>query len=343
MKIDHDIPIEPRQSFVVDRLRPEDARGVAHLFFGEYGSGYPVDAYYFPERIVEENSNGNIYSVVARTPRGDIIGHGALYRSSPYHRNLYEIGQYIIHREYRTTFAAYKINEYIAGELMPRVRPDGVFGEAVCNIVATQKSSYLIGMKDMALEIDLMPAQAYEKAKSASGRVTCLILYLPFGDGPREAFIPEVYRRELESIVTGANLERRLTVGAATTPADRKSDIRVRFFGDAGVGRFNVVAAGADFPGLVDQLEGEGGAKGTVVFQYFLNLADPWIGETIERLRERGYSLGGYVPRWFDGDAMLMQKLLAEPDFSGIRLHSTGAKELLSLVRADWERTRRRS
>ena len=130
--------------------------------------------------------------------QGNVIGHGALYRSSPYHPNLYEIGQYIIHRDYRTTFAAYKINEYIARELIQKVRPDGVFGEAVCNLVVTQKSSYLIGMKDVAVEIDLMPAAAYEKAKSAPGRVTCLILYLPFGDGLREAFIPAVYRREIE-------------------------------------------------------------------------------------------------------------------------------------------------
>jgi hypothetical protein len=342
MKIDYDIPIDPGQSFVVDELRPEDARGIAHLFFGEYGPGYPVDAYYFPERIVEENRNGNIHSVVARTPRGDIVGHGALYRSSPYHTDLYEIGQYIIHREYRTTFAAYKINEYIAGELVRKVRPDGVFGEAVCNHVISQKVSYLIGMKDMAVEIDLMPAKAYEKAKNAPGRVTCLILYLPFGDGLREAFIPPAYQREIESIVTGANLERRLTVASAGIPANLKSDVRVRFFGDAGVGRFNVVAAGADFPALVDKLEGEGEKNGIVVFQYFLNLATPWIGEAVENLRKRGYFLGGYVPRWFDGDGMLMQKLLAEPDFADIQLRSKNAKEILSFVRADWERTQRR-
>jgi hypothetical protein len=342
MKIDYDIHIEPGQSFVVDRFRPEDARGIAHLFFREYGPEYPFDTYYFPERIVAENSNGNICSIVARTPCGDVVGHGALYRSSPFHRNLYEIGQYIVHREYRTTFAAYRINEYIAGVLVPTVRPDGVFGEAVCNHVVTQKSSYLIDMKDTALEIDLMPAQAYEKANSAAGRVTCLILYLPFGDGLREVFIPPVYRREIESIVTGADLERRLKAGAAEIPADRKSDVRIRFFGHAGVGRFNVVAAGADFPALVDQLEGEGRKNGVAVFQFFLSLAHPWIGRAVEDLRERGYFLGGYVPRWFDGDGMLMQKLFAEPDFAGIHLCSKNAKEILTFVRKDWERAQTR-
>ncbi|MDD5168339.1 MAG: hypothetical protein PHN75_05940 [Syntrophales bacterium] len=339
MKIDYDIPIEPGQKFIVDRFRREDAKGIAHLFFNEYGPGYPFEVYYIPERIVEENANGNIYSVVARTHRGDIIGHGALYRSSPHHQDLYEIGQYIIHRDYRTSFAAYKINQYIAEELTPSVRPDGVFGEAVCNHVITQKSSYLIGMKDTALEIDLMPAEAYEKAKSATGRVSCLILYLPVGDGRREIFIPEVYKWEVENIMTGADLSRELISATAEIPADRKSDVSVRFFSHAGVGRFNVVAAGTDFPAIIDRLEEEGRQNGIAVYQYFLSMGIPWIGQVTEILRGRGYFFGGCVPRWFDTDGLLMQKLFTKPNFMGINLHAKKAKELLSVVRADWERS----
>ena len=59
MKIEHEISIEPGQTFVVDRFRPEDAAGIANLFFTEYGTGYPIETYYYPERIVEENGNGN--------------------------------------------------------------------------------------------------------------------------------------------------------------------------------------------------------------------------------------------------------------------------------------------
>ncbi len=32
MKIDYDISVETGQTFVVERFKPEDARGVAHLF-----------------------------------------------------------------------------------------------------------------------------------------------------------------------------------------------------------------------------------------------------------------------------------------------------------------------
>ncbi|MHC1726031.1 MAG: hypothetical protein AB9866_08515 [Syntrophobacteraceae bacterium] len=167
MRIDHEIPIDAGQSFQI--------AGIANLFYSIYGPEYPFDTCYIPDAIIEENRNGNIHSVIARTPAGDIVAHGALYRSSPPYGNLYEIDQYIVLKNYRETFAAYKINQYIAETLLEHVRPAGILGEAVCNHVTTQKCSARIGMKDTALEVDLMPAEVYEKEgnswTSNSGRV----------------------------------------------------------------------------------------------------------------------------------------------------------------------------
>lgn len=340
-KIDYETPIKPGQKFTIDFFRPEDAAGIANLFFVEYGTGYPFEMYYIPEQIVEGNANGSINSVVARTPEGDIIGHGALYRSSPVHQGLYEIGQYIVHPDYRTTFAAYKINLFIAERLAGTVRPDGIFGEAVCHITATQKSSSLIGMKDAALEIDLMPAAAYEKAKNAAGRVSCLIQFRLFGDSGQELFVPRCYAKELEFILEDMDIRRELRISGEGIPVKAVSDVRTRYFSHAGVGRFNVVSAGRDFESIIDRGEDEGGKTGIQVWQYFLNLEMPWIGSAVESLRERGYFLGGCLPRWFGSDGLLMQKITTIPDFQGINLYSKKAKAILEFVRSDWERTRR--
>ena len=105
--------VKPGQSFEVRRMQPEDAWGVARCFFAVYGEHYPFDVYYIPERLIEENRRKNVYSVVARADNGDIIGCGALYRSSAYSSGVYEMGQFIILPEYRSTFAAFKIFEYI--------------------------------------------------------------------------------------------------------------------------------------------------------------------------------------------------------------------------------------
>jgi hypothetical protein len=340
MRIECEIPIESGQKFQVDRFRPEDAAGIANLFYAVYGPDYPFDTYYIPERIREENQNGNIYSVVARTPRGDVVAHGALYRSSPYYGNLYEIGQYIVLKNYRDTFAAYKINQYISEMLTQQVRPDGIFGEAVCSHMTTQKSSALIGMKDVALEVDLMPSDASQKEKSSS-RVSCLIQFRSYEDRPHEVFIPAVYLEQVQYLLSDCNLSRVITPSSGVVPSDTKNDVRMNFFRHAGVARAIVIEAGTDFDSEVERFEQQAEEEAIVVLQFFLNLNKSWIGNAVECLRERGYFLGGYVPRWFDTDGLLMQKIYSKPDFSGIALYSEKARRIKEYIQTDWSLTKK--
>ena len=79
-----------------------------------------------------------------------------------------------------------------------------------------------------------------------------------------------------------------------------------------------------------------------MVFQVWLNLTEPWAGEAVELLRGRGYFFGAAMPRWFDGDGLLMQKLDCPPDFEELVLLSDFSKELLEFIRADREYCRRR-
>jgi len=343
MRIEHEIPVEGGQKFQVDRFRPEDAPGIANLYYAVYGPDYPFETYYIPERLREENQRGNIHSVVARTPRGDIIAHGALYRSSPPYGNLYELGQYLVLKNYRDTFAAYKINQYIAETLIPCVHPDGIFGEAVCSHVATQKASALMGMKAVALEADLMPSEVYAREKSAAGRVSCLIQFRSFSDRPHEVFIPPVYLEQIAYILSGLDISRVTTPSPEPVPPEGASDAAVKFFPFAGVARANVVRAGADFEQVVRRLEQQAEEQGIVVLQFCLNLDSPRSGGAVENLRERGYFLGGYLPRWFDTDGLLMQKVSSPPHWDGIQLFEEKARRILEMVQADGDQARRRS
>jgi hypothetical protein len=90
----------------------------------------------------------------------------------------------------------------IIEKLAPGVRPAGLFGEAVCNHVATQKASVSFDMKDVALEVSLMPGELYKKEMDLSGRVSCLIQFRSFHDRPHEVFIPEVCRAQITAILS---------------------------------------------------------------------------------------------------------------------------------------------
>lgn len=343
MRIAHEIPVDSGQKFQVDRFRPGDAPGIANLYYAVYGPDYPFDTYYIPDRIREENQIGNIHSVVARTPKGDIVAHGALYRSSPPYGNLYELGQYLVLKNYRETFAAFKINQYIAETLLPQVRPAGIFGEAVCSHVATQKASALMGMKDVALEVDLMPAQVYAKERNTPSRVSCLIQFRSFADRPHEVFIPAAYREQIAYIFSDLDISRVITPSPEAMAPDCQSETTVKFFPHASVARVNVLQAGIDFEPLVARLEQEAQDQDLVVLQVFLNLGSRWVGRAVEDLRRRGYFFSGYLPRWFDTDGLLMQKLGGPPHWEGIQLFNAKAGRILEMVQADWQAAQPRS
>ncbi len=340
-KIKYELLVEPGQSFVVDTFRPEDAVGVASLFYSVYGTEYPFETYYIPERIIDENANGNIYSVVARTAKGDIIGHGAIYRSSPPNPTLYEVGQYLVLKSYRTTFAAFKLNKFITENLVNRVPMCGYFAETVTHHAFTQKAGVKAGAKEVALELDLMPAESYEKDAGTTQRISCLVFFRSFQDRPQSVHVPAVYEKALEFLGSDLGLNREYVPDAGARPTQSRTHLESRFFRHAGIGRANVMTLGTDFQTVVKDLETQAEHEHAVVTQLFIDLNQPGVGTASEYLRSQGYCLGGYIPRWFDSDALLMQKLKTRPAFDSLNLYSERARRLLQLVRQDWDQTHR--
>src|SRR5574340_108148 len=162
--------VTPGLEFQVRLLQPEDAWGVARCFYAIYGAEYPIETYYLPEKLLEESACGNSYSAVAQASNGDIIGYGALYRSSCPHPRVFEIGQFMVLPEYRRSFAILRIVQVLLKEAAPAALPVELFGEPVCHHLMTQKMGYRHGYPDCALEVGLMPAAAYPRTEFATDR-----------------------------------------------------------------------------------------------------------------------------------------------------------------------------
>ena len=104
--------------------------------------------------------------------------------------------------------------------------------------------------------------------------------------------------------------------------------------------RLAVKQAGRDFDPTLSGLERDLAAQGVTVIQVWLNLAWPWVGKVVDRLRARGYFLGGLLPRWFDSDGLLMQKIGARPGWEEMQIYFERAQKIAALARADWEETK---
>ncbi|MCE5265770.1 MAG: hypothetical protein LLG97_19855 [Deltaproteobacteria bacterium] len=342
METDQDRETMPLEEFSVGDFRREDAPGLVRLFHAVYGSGYPIAHFYDPAALTAANEEGRCYSIVARTTSGRIVGAWHLSRTAPY-ASLYEAGAGLVLKEYRNRGINNQLSAYISSEFVFR-KPniEEIFGEPVCNHIATQKSVVSERYVVTALEVALMPAETYSKEKSATGRVATLMAFRCYRPKPHRIYLPACYAEELRSIYARLDDGRELTISAGKTPGDRKTRAEMTVFDFARVARIAIHEAGHDFEPCLAELERKAREQRVVVFQVWVNLAHPWTGETVESLRRMGYFLGGALPRWFDDDGMLMQKLLCPPDFDFIHLYTEESKDLLETVKREWQRAETR-
>jgi len=329
--------VEPGQSYEFDLFRPEDAEGVSRLFRTVYGDSYPVKTFIDPRLLIEENAAGRTISSVARTPKGDIVGHAALFHSAPCER-VCESGAGLVHPSYRGGKGIYtKLGLHTVEAVTEKYKIEQVFGEPVCNHIFAQKGTASAGWITQAIEVDLMPAEAYDKEKSASGRVTALLDFKTLQSKPHTVYLPAVYKETLQFLYGGLDDRRDFQSTSKDIPPHSVTDIRSQFFDFAKVARLAVHEAGADLEDALEREERSSLGKGAVVLQVWLKLNWPWIGRVVDILRKRGYFLGGILPRWFDVDGMLMQKVIGKPNWEGIQLFFDRAKKILELVKADWQ------
>lgn len=317
-------------------FEPSDGPGVARLFYAVYGDGYPIDTYYIPERLAEENRRGTIRSVVTRTTSGDVVSHVALYRSSPPNPNLYEYGVGLTLPSYRPTMAFFRATQLLM-KLVGTEAVDGFFGEAVCNHVTTQKLSKHAKAIETAVEPALMPAEAYEAEQSAEGRVGCLVFFRVDCDHRRTLYLPASYQDQVRWILDGLNLDRDVIVSETDVP-DSDGGVEVKRFDFAGVARCSVTTPGQGLARRLAGLERELRTDGYALSQFFIDLGKPWSGGVVEMLRQNGYTLGGLLPVWFGDDGLLMQKHFTDPDFDGMKIYSDRGRRLVEMVKRDWER-----
>jgi hypothetical protein len=330
--------IEPGQTYEFDLFRPEDAEGISQLFRTVYGDGYPIKTFIDPKLLIEENAAGRTISSVARTPKGDIVGHVALFHSAPYEQ-ICESGAGLVHPSYRGGQGIYTgLGVHGQEVTAKRFKVELIYGEPVCNHIFAQKGTAKVGWITQAIEVDLMPAEAYDKEKSASGRVTALLDFKTLKPKPHTVHLPTVYEESLRFIYGGLDDDRDLVLSNDDLPSPIKTEIKTQVFDFAQVARLAVHDAGTDFETVFDEQEKTVKEKGGAVIQVWLKLSWPWIGRAVDVLRRRGYFLGGILPRWFDVDGMLMQKIIGRPNWEGIQLYSDRAKKILEMVREDWSK-----
>ncbi|MBA4390792.1 MAG: hypothetical protein C0399_07625 [Syntrophus sp. (in: bacteria)] len=322
--------------YTIDLFKESDAAGVAELFKDVYGDGYPVKIVYHPEELVKAFQAAEYIPVLARTGDNRIVGYTALYRSAP-HKGLYESGQTLVLPDYRKTPVAgllFRRTMKIASKL-PGI--DALFCEAVCNHTHVQRAAIMFKHVETAIEIDLMPGEAYEREKSASGRVSAVDMFKTFVQKPHVVYVPEVYENFFPFIYNGFDDSRTLIASTAGIPSFGQTEMTTRIFDFAQLARITMHEIGTDFEAQFDTAEKHVMDKHCTIIQVMLKSSLPCIGEAINVLKKRRFFLGGILPQWFGEDGFLMQKVLGRPNWEGINLYTDRAIQILRFIKDDYQ------
>ncbi len=325
------------EAIEIDFFRPGDAPGVARLFRRVYGEGYPIDIYYRPERLIEENAAGRVLSSVARTQAGEVAGHDALVLLDPATR-LYENAAGAVLPGFRGQGVFFRLIKHNILDNAERFGLQEILGEPVCNHHQLQKMCLQLGYRETGMEVDLMPAAAYTTERSAKGRVSVLLGYFLHKPVPRKVFLPPIYRDALEYLYSGLEVERTFLETNGTLPSAGDSKGKIDIFASAQVARISIHSIGSDFEAFILRLENDACGRGTEIFQVWLPLGSPSVSAATDILRRHGYFIGGVLPGWIGGDGLLMQKVNGETDWGSIALYSERAKRIADIVRSDQKR-----
>ncbi len=235
------------KSFAISPFRNEDAEGIVDLFHTVYGEHYPIRLFYDSQAIAQANEEGRYYSIVARTMDGRVIGVEHLYRSAP-GPSIYEAGVGLVDGGYRNLGVNMELLGYLYDTFIPeRKNIEEVFGEAVCNHLFMQKTVEKYRHVETAIEVSLMPAAAYDKEKSAAGRVATLAVFRCYQPKPHRIYLPASYERELRTLYGRLDDLRDIAVSTAKAPGDRRSRAELAIFDFAQVARITVPEVGSDF------------------------------------------------------------------------------------------------
>jgi anti-sigma regulatory factor (Ser/Thr protein kinase) len=331
-------PLAPEQDYRIQRLRPEDAVGVAQCIYRAYGYSYPNPDLYSPERIAQLNAAGQLISVVALDEAGAVVGHAALERPEPL--ATAEVGQAVVAPAHR----GHKLLERMLERLDREGRDVGLhslYGQPVTSHTRSQqveesRGSTICGVT-LGLSTGTIGFRGITTAPAAQ-RESLLLWCRYLTSTPTTAVhAPPRHRAVIEKVYAelGASPDCR-PAGRASGPGQA----RVSFARGQGFGIIRVDRVGADSAVEVRRALGDlRDAAGAAVVYLELPLADPGTPALCEAAEGMGFFFSGvgvnFAPT---GDVLRLQYLNCELDIALLQVAGDLAHELVAYVSAERKR-----
>ena len=324
----------------VRRMAPEDAAEVSKTIYKTYGYSYPHDYVYYPEKIIELNESGRVFSAVAIAADEEIAGYGVfqIWEENP---DIVEMAQGVVKPEFRSLGCFSHITRYLLNQVKSRgIR--GAFGEAVTNHTVSQHTVHGFGFKDCALRLGLVPPNIEFKGMTGKSphKVSLLVQFLYLQQVPAHApkvYAPDHHKDMILSLYRemGIRPEIKKGIPTKTKRAAATSIVKIRQVASISYARMIIDRYGRNIAGELSDKVKEICRQKTEIINLFLNMSDPLTGTYAPQFEKLGFFFAGILPCGFrNGDALILQYLNHVPiDYDAIQVESAIARKLLAYVR----------
>jgi anti-sigma regulatory factor (Ser/Thr protein kinase) len=332
-------PARARDEDVVVRpMLPDEAIEVSKCVYKGYGYTYPHEHVYYPAKLVELNRNNRMFSAVAVSGQGDIVGHCALLFESPDNR-IAEMGLGIVKPEYRGLGCFNRLTAF----LIAKAQSDGLSGlyvRAVAVHKYSQRAAARFALKETALLSAYIPPTVDFRRVGRQGpqRVTTFLCFRHLTSPSRPLIYPPAsHRNIIISLYDHLGVQPVVESPAALeeTVFDPESRVHVKIVQSMGSARIVIEGFGRNILREISQSVTELCLNKIEVLNLYTDLSDPRIGWVTERMEEIGFFFAGVLPGGMPkgSDALILQYLNnIIVDYDEVQAHSPMARRLVDYV-----------
>jgi RimJ/RimL family protein N-acetyltransferase/anti-sigma regulatory factor (Ser/Thr protein kinase) len=304
----------PRQKaeFEVRPMLPSEAAEVARCFYRSYGYSFVFRQIYYPDNIVEMNRSGQLFSIVAVTDYGEIIGHCALVRWDESPRRA-ELGLAVVKPKFRGQGCLNRLTEHLVNKAK-RDRLEAVYVLAATNHTHSQKVAHLFGFEPCGLLVGLGPSNVSfrELTDVLSQRESYLVCF-KFLAKPRPVplYVPVHHKAFVQEMYGNLGIEPLFEI-----PSRRESEfgqahskVRTMYFTPTRFAFIEIDEYGADIVAEVKSTLRDLCLKRIEVIELYCDMMNPLMYHLTAEFEKLGFFLAGIKPASSHGEALIFQYL----------------------------------
>ncbi|MDL2243103.1 ATP-binding protein [Bacteroidales bacterium OttesenSCG-928-K03] len=299
-------------------LREHEAIEVARCVYDEFGYTYPSELVYYPQRFYEACQRGDIYSIVATTPDGEVAGHLALVPWKGFN-GVAEMAIGVIKRKYRKYSLITILTDMIIDAARDKYKLNGMFAQPVAYHTITQKMCNRNKLEACSFALNYDHPQFTPTFEKAGERCTIACAMLPFTYSSLDIYLPNEVNEMVMEIYNRMNLNRNIREGKATNP-EIKSEITLSVDHITQVGKVHIKTIGDDIQEELKKMMLTIKKEKSAIVEAYINLTDPSAPLCYEELKKHKFFCTGIFPLTTNGDYLTMECLLNEiVDYDGLK------------------------